>query len=452
MDMSLSTTGRQGKALHDEIEEIRDAAGAVASEDARDYAAGVFANITDPEQRQALGLRSVRTSGENVIAQCLEQIAGRMLFRSYECDDPDVRTYLAEFTRKNRLREMFAGAVIHALTDGNAAMSVSWDERRGPLVHHENWWNGTEGMFVAKDTAGDVIWAVGEWIDRQERERRTLYLPDRIMRFVKDGRGWRRMGPEVPWVKKDGSPLGVPVAHFPGGIAPTGPYAPSTVKGVLGRQDELNASLFDRSAASALTGAQIYTATGVTDDEKPVVGPGRRWTAKNPDAKFGVLPPGPLGELLTHSDDLRASIASAFPVPSYRIGRGQWPSGMALAQADSPMIAKVKLLEDLFDPGATLLSHRATEMANTFGGESLNERALITTSWMPADQVDPATQMELDRLKIEMYAELERLTPTMMRKTGMLTEDEIEAIIREREAMIEPVAAIEPDQGEEEDN
>jgi hypothetical protein len=434
-DESLSTKG-----VHDLIEEVRNSDPLMTADVTwRNYALGIFDEPELGERAEILGA-DCKYPEENLIGQCLDQIASRVRFRHYTVDNDAVRANLETFSTKNQLGKAVIAVIKRVQTDGNAAMSVGWRPDRfnkgkgRAVIHHEIWWDGDIGMFVAVDDSSDVLWAVSEWYGDDKKKRRTLYLPDRITRFRKEGEGWE-IEKELPWTRANGKPLGVPVAHFPNGASPYSPYAPSTVKGVVATQDALNSSLYNRLAVSAFTGSQIYYLTGSTvgEDSMKVV-PGTLWQAPNAAARFGVLAPGNMDALIKETDDLRGVIAGAFPVPSYRIGRGQWPSGIALQRADSPMIAQSRLLGEVAKPGLNRLAVMNIKLENTYGSQAFDEEALVDVEWSPPDEVDPGTQIEIDQARVNLYASIEDLTDTMLKKTELLTEDEYTDFIAEREA------------------
>jgi len=300
-------------------------------------------------------------------------------------------------------------------------------------------------MFVAVADSGEALWAVSEWRDRKETKFRTLYQDHLITRYVQEGEGWTPLN-EIVWTRVDGRPLGIPIAHFPNGAAPFGVYARSTVASVLNAQDALNASLFNRQAVVALTGTKIYTATGVPNDQRMEVAAGALWTATDPSADFGALEPGDISGLMLETNDLRNVISKEFPVPAYRIGQGDWPSGLALQRADSPMIAQIQLLEEVSTPGYLLLAHRATELYNTFSNQPMiDENAVIGLKWKPSDEVDPGTKVEIDLKNAELLLQIEKMTKTMMTKIGVLETKEIEALVKELDARMELVAAANAD-------
>ena len=234
-------------------------------------------------------------------------------------------------------------------------------------IVRQEFWDGanTPGIFVAVDDTGDPVWAVSDYVDNEMVEHRVIYLPNKIMRFFKgDGEdGWKDNG-EDEWVASDGKPIGVPVAHFPNADLDYGPYGNSTVKEVIGIQDDLNISLFNRLAVGAVTGQRILWGTGMKPPGE--VGLGDILSVENDAAKFGSFDPSPMDGLIQETDDLRNIVSSAFLVPSYRLGGRDWPSGLALQRSDGPMITSVRLLRDVINPGLIYLAHKATTMHEHF--------------------------------------------------------------------------------------
>jgi hypothetical protein len=427
------------QAIHEQVEALRAAAAADVPRDVRDYYDGDHPPVATPDQMAALGDRAMKPYVENVLKQCVDTLAARLLFRRYLCEsNPNVQAWLAEFARKNQLGEHVITNTVRVLVDGNNALSLSWNGERA-LVHQEPWWDGDEGMYV--EVGEDTLpqWAVKEWEDLDTRTRRTIYLPDQIQRYVRVGGTWEPFVDAegnhiVPWVKRDGSPLGVPVVHFGNTITAESLYGASTVAPLLGLQDALNGTIFDIVAAQAMNAFGIYTATGVASGGDYFVGPGRRWESPDKDARFGLLQGSEMGPILDGYRAIRAAIANQFPISEHLITGGDWPSGMALQRAEGPMISKVKLLGETFAPSWVLLAHRATEMAIAFGGETLDDGAMIQVEYEPAEQLDEGTTTEIDIAKVQLYRDLSMLPRSLMLKTGLVDEGEADAIVGEREA------------------
>lgn len=415
--------------IHDQIDAYRNDAAANVPSDVRDYYDGKHPPAATPEQQAALGDRAIRPYVENVIRQCVDTLASRLLFRRYLCEDGDAeQDWLEVFASTNHIRQQMVTNTVRVLVDGNNALSLSWsDVQARPVVHQEPWWDGEEGVYVEISDTGVEEWAVKEWTDRTKRKRRTVYLPDRILRYVQEGSGWQPLGDdaEQQWTKDTAGkdPLGVPVIHFGNTTTADSPYGQSSIEPILGLQDALNGTIFDIVAAQALNAFPIYTATGVAKGGEYTVGPGRRWETDNADAAFSVLAPGSMDAILDGYRAIRAAIANQFPISEHLISGGDWPSGMALQRAEGPMIGRVKMLGQTFAPSWVRLAHRAMEMHNTFGDGGLDEEQTIVVEYEPAEQLDEGTVTEIDLAKVQLYRDLANLPKPLMLKTGLVDED-----------------------------
>src|SRR4029453_19034292 len=184
----------------------------------------------------------------------------------------------------------------------------------------------------------------------REEKRRVVYFADRIERYVADGAGWRSYAlptdpPNatgvLPWRKRDGRPLGVPVVHFAPGRFGRAPHGAS----ILGLQDPLNAALLDLPASAQIAAFPMLKVRGIDPtDKRLLVGPGRVLGSSNPDSDVSMMQPGDLSQLESYHQRLLGVIARDTATPEHLIGAGAWPSGVAIQRADTPQIAKVRRL------------------------------------------------------------------------------------------------------------
>ena len=351
------------------------------------------------------------------------------------------------------------------LRDGNHAALLGWRVAEGVdgdgnatrtgrvTIQRERWWDGTAGVFVAYGDDGRPTYAVKDFAvmlgdPPKAHTRRTVYFPDHIERYVADGRGWRPFPLEdeastgiVPWVKKDGSPLGIPVVHFANGSDDDAPYGVSDLDGgVIGLQDQINDLHWDIVAAARMAGYQVYTATGVTVDknadgsDKPLrMGPGVVLRTDNPNGRFGVLQAGDMSQLI---DTLRLkvrTVAANTMTPEHDIGGGEWPSGIALLRADMPAVVKAERGAKSLGPAWETAMHRATEIANAYGSERLDEGALITAEFADPARLDALAKAEVERLELANLAALQLIDdPVLLRLTGLLSEEQITQMTTDR--------------------
>lgn len=463
------------ESLHDEIERQRGEAFPEASDlkDFRDYARGRQTATLTPDQRRVLASVANHRFADNVVRMILAAAASRLELTGFLVDDQTATGFLADLWTKNQVADLQYDAHFATLRDGNHAVSLRWQatapedaDRFGPgrvVLRRERWWDGATGVFVAYDDLNRPTYAVKDfrvWMGDPPRKRlrRTVWFPDRIERYLKEGQGWAPfplpgddLANGATWTKADGSPLGIPVAHFANGSDDDAPYGSSDLDGgVIGVQDELNDIQRDVTAAARLTGFQMLAATGVKLEKdasgrtKPlVVGPGRTFSDESPDAKFYPIPAGDMGKLTASYDHKLQTITRMTDTPIHLI-TGNWPSGAALLRAEMPLVSKVQRLAKTVGPAWATVAHRSTEIANAFGGLGIDEDALITAVFAPPEKLDALALAEVDKARVDVYARLEDISdPVLMAKTGLVTEDEAAAIVagRQERAASLPVLA-----------
>lgn len=349
---------------------------------------------------------------DNVCNLVLGQQADRLLLARYEVASVEVEKFLRELWTLNHMAELAHQVHYSMFRDGVIAVGLGWNGERVVLTR-ELWWNGRKGLFVALDGEGKAEYAVKEWQEKGKKHR-TIYYPDRIERYRKED-GWRpyrlpddpQEGPIV-WVDVQGNPLGVPFVVFANVVEPNdideGEKADEADPrfgvseldgGLLGLQDEINDLHRDISANARFAGYQMIFATGtaVPSDEDGMqiplrVEPGAIFHDKNPDAKFGVLPPGPIDSLYKTLQTKLEAVSRKSRVPMHQLG-GVWPSGAALFRVERPLIKKTEATARSVGPAWASLAHMATTLANAFGGAGLNTEVLIGAVFMPSEGDDP---------------------------------------------------------------
>lgn len=433
----------------------------------RAYAAGEHPEVLTVDQQRLIQQRATHGIADNVIALILKTAAARLRLTEWTVDGnvplaPDggdnaeneaeverTKAWLDHLWLINRVKRLQYEVHYATLRDGNSAVSLTF--RGGmPRIHREPWWNGETGAYIAYTDAGEYEFAVREWKQREAdgtiTVRRTVYDPGVITRWYQDDKGWKPYErPGVPAVEQWGTDersLDIPWVHFPNGSAVTdGNYGQSDIGTLLALQDDLNALQRDLTAASSMTAFQRLFFAGVANPTKIKVSPGSATGDESPDAKVSVIGAGDMSQLTDVHTYKRAAMLIASSTPLHVIA-GDWPSGEALMRADMKLIEKVEALADVAGPMWTMTAHRATEIANAFGGAGLNENLPITSVFAPAERLDEATQLDLKQRTADLWDTIARLPKTAMLKTGLVTEEEADAIIEERDAGLAPMAEI----------
>jgi hypothetical protein len=389
----------------------------------RDYAVGKQRNTVSPGTEQFLAGLSEPTVilfSDNVTDQAISDNADRLELLRFEVEDDRLkpqRNAEKDFLRrevwiKNNLSSLQRDTHRSAIRDGNFYLLPSWNAAQNRIViTKEPCWDGESGMFLAYDDFGLPLYAAKEWqevVDKKAVWRRVVYLEDRIERYrSEDGHTWIeyvKRGEDAavqPWRKRDGSPLHIPVIHFPNADKEIGLYGASAISGgFLGNQDSLNDKRYDIDVAARMTAFQMYTATNFKPERTTAgaivpltIGPGAFLFSLAPEmgeesinSQFGVLPAGDIGQLIDSYSLVLRAMCRMTRTPLHAI-TGDWPSGEALLRAELPAINKANAQKARFEACWASLAHRCTEIANAFGDFNLNEDALITAVFAPTSQL-----------------------------------------------------------------
>lgn len=377
----------------------------------REYARGYQKGTYNRQQEKMLRGVTGNRYCDNICRKVIEETANRLELARYEVASAQVSQFLNDLFIKNQMADLSGDVHFSTLRDGNFCLSLRWEEEGGRVtLHKERWWDGEEGIFVAYGVNGQPVFAFKDWKTDKGQKRRVIWFPDRIERYIENGAGWQPFRlPEdeghwpVPWVRRDGKPLGIPIVHFANGSDDDKFYGASELDGgILGLQDDINDAQRNLTIAARMTGAQMMYGTGVKlqkddagNDIPLQIGPGVTFTSEQPDSRFGILPAGDLSQLQSAYMTKLQAVARMTNTPIHLITGGDWPSGEALLQATQPLIKKVERLAKTIGPAWATLAHLATEMANVFGNAGLDEDSLIQAVFSPADKRDPLTQSQI---------------------------------------------------------
>lgn len=330
---------------------------------------------------------------------------------SVEDDAHPVKIYLDDFYMRNQLRKKQYHVHRSTLRDGNHGMSLACRNNR-ILAFREPYWDGDVGIFVAYDVNGDYEFVVREWWEMNWKtntkiKRRNVFYPDMFQRFVQNGNKWEPIKDadestpkdakiltdgSVPWLKLDGSPLGIPIVHFANDSRNDSEYGRSDIAGVLGIQDDINSMQHDISATAKFTGfQQLWGKLLGLNGKKLLQGPGMAHEFTSPDAELYVIPAGDMSGLMDAHAYKRKTMAINTDTPMPTVDGAQWPTGEALLQFKQPQFNKAIRLGNSVGPSWTLLGHRSVEMANAFLGMNLDEDAPISTVFGDVRQLDEIT-------------------------------------------------------------
>lgn len=214
----------------------------------------------------------------------------------------------------------------------------------------------------------------------------------------------------LPWVDREGRPLGVPVAPFLN--KQTGV---SELKDVLPLQVAINKTLVDLLAAADVEGFGIFTKTGGVYIDNPKVFPGAFWQDTDPEASWGKLPGSELQGLLSTLDRLTQAVAVVTRRPlSYFTGQAT-TSGEHLKQMEAGLVSTARAAHVVFGNAYEDMMTLGMRLAETYGGQSFaSEETSINCEWADAEtrnETEHTTQV-LNKVKegvIDDYQALREL-------------------------------------------
>lgn len=366
----------------------------------------------------------------NLSATVVDAVVERLQVTSFDVqpDDADLAMLLWQWWTANRMDALQTETHRAAVRDGEAFVLTAWnnESQRPDFVYHPRYVDrqaGGDGFgmwvdYENGDLFGMPMQATKQWsetlADGTKRIRRTIYYPERIEKWQLDGQ-WQPVTDDegepwpLPWVMADGSPIGIPVAHF------RNPGVRSELKDIIPLQDALNKAWLDILAASDSTAFRMLVVLGfvpTTDGQAPAtdgsnllqVAPGQILaTTKRPgDVSVDAIEPSSLDPLLEVEERIvyRVAQISDTPLSRFQFTRQVAAEG-TLRQMDAPMIAKIEERQTLFGNAWEDMMRQALRQATAFGGQALTDVS-IGTQWKPAAVRDEKTQVEVAKAKKDL--------------------------------------------------
>lgn len=345
---------------------------------------------------------------------------------SEEPDGEGVKTqakWAWDLWTKNHMDSVQAEVHESALADRETFIIVDFDynKKRSRFIHNYRYTNvddtGGDGqgvwmVYENDDINQDPICAVKQWLQTDYDSagqavvttRRTIYYPDHIEKWYSDG-SWKHfieksttlgadgnVVPEpwpIPWVKKDKTPMGIPVIHFRNvGLTPEHWDA-------VPIQDSINKTLVDILASNDLTAFQMLAALGwypTTDGNVPKsdgsnllrVGPGQFIGTKDPNGKLQVIIGSDPTPLVNTLKDLVLLAAQVTSTPTSRFTTTKLiASQETLKEQNTQLKKKATDRRVLYGDAWEACMDMARRIENTFGEEAeLDEEITFSTIWV----------------------------------------------------------------------
>lgn len=347
--------------------------------------------------------------------------------------------------------------------DGKAYLLVNWkaiDESQPdyqearPMFKVVPAYDGRSGAGCAHDPmTGMTAFSWNYWDDK-EQEYFDVYFPDRIEKYVrnKDDKGSKDnyWGPRedapgegwpVAWASEDGKPLGIALIHFC--------LDGSDIADAIQLAKDLNDATIDMLAMSRTQGwpqrylkgsrnsdvmtnglgqPVISMHTGRPIKKELVLGPGSILQLTG-DTEMGQLPAASPDPALI--DKLLELLSFVTTVPTHYF-TGEWPSGVAIQQAESRLNHKVEEHQSRLSQPMCAVIGIMMRLSNHFEKTKLKAQAKIVIEWMTpqveTDEVRFAREQANRDHATDLYAAgLMTLTTALKTIHPDWTDEQIEA-------------------------
>jgi len=285
---------------------------------------------------------------------------------------------------------------------------------------------------------------------REQRQRMTLYFPERIERYVwqrgarsgwveyrEEGQAW-----PVAWMDRQGRALGIPVIHF------QNPEQVSELADAVPVQDAINKTLLDIIAAADACGIPVrWSNEFLTTDGRPPADDGSNYLAITPGciitvqgekARLENLEGGDLGPLLQTYNELVLTLARITDTPLSRFQTTrQVAAEGTLKQQEAPLLSKVRARQVFFGNAWEDVLAMARRLAVEFGGLNLAEDVSLETQWAPAETRDEPSIEEKLKAGVPQEQVWAEMGYTQEEIGAMKQMDEVRARQAQRAAMLE---------------
>lgn len=401
----------------------------------RDYYAGDHPVLLTQRQQEYLGKQL--TTGQfafnhNIIRSVVDTLRERLSVEGFTVNgeaagdknpDAQMAALLWQWWNDSKLDSGQIRQHRRALRDGKAYLIVSYNQAEGrPEFHLHEVDNGREGMVLHRDPSDEnnTLFASRYFYTfdllnpgATGIERKTVYLPHEIRKYKRAGTlgGWIAVTDDddpawpLPWADRRGAPLGVAAIEFanPGG---------SEVEQIAGLQNALNKAWLDLLAAADTAGFPILTmnyddpqpAPVVTDDDEDledgdefIVAPGRALEIFGGEIRR--IDAADLTSLIDVMWTTVNAVSGVTRTPNQFLRpftTADIPSGEALKQLESGLVAKAKERQLVFGQSWAEAMKLALRLHWTFGGGPEPVKPLnIAVQW-----ADPNTRMEKPEAEI----------------------------------------------------
>lgn len=354
----------------------------------------------------------------NVCANVVTAVSERLCVSGFDCADMTLLEWVQTMWRLDNIDAKQEEIHEGALRDGEYFAIIDWDtyEQRPTLIPYERY----TSIEAGGNGQGCIIYyeeddynqrpqvAIKQWVEATARdivERRNLYYPDRIEKWVRDHRGEWMLLENIDWTDAEGAPLGIAVVHFRNkGLRPAAADA-------MPLQRAVNKSLLDLLASSDLTAFRIFVSLGFipTSDGGPLkadrsnllqIEPGQVVGTTLPpnQAEFSAINPAELNPQLDLTHQLILWLATTTNTPVSRfISTKLIASDETLKEQEGPLLSRIRGYQTSFGNAWVRCMQMFVKLQNTFGDSAtlLNEDLVLDPLW-----IEPQSRSQQERLDL----------------------------------------------------
>lgn len=297
------------------------------------------------------------------------------------------------------------------LRDSEAFVIVDWDNTTGRarFTPHDRFVEGDEGciaFYRNDDPDQDLMFVLKRWTEvmptfeggRNTRQRLTVYLPGEIRKYAGFPGAWKEVVDAdtepwpIPWIHKDGSPLGIPVAHFRSS-------AGMEAREAWPIQNLINKELVDLATESDMAAFRILAAFGwkpvdSTGEPLPIT-PGTWVGTMDPNGKVQEISGADLSQFLNVIESLMFWAAIVTDTPTSRfVTTKQVASDETQKEQNGGLNIKTRNRQGEMGNSWEDALSIARRLHNTFGTGGLDESVQLFTQWQPLEARDTKKELE----------------------------------------------------------
>lgn len=403
------------------------------------------------EQSNALGEK--KRNLVRFVKIAINAISDKLEVQSVIVDDTQSDTTVNQWLIANRFDNVERDIYKAIVRDGRTFVLVAYDGNKPILTQVDAYDGNTGAVTISNAINNSPLYTLNIWNQGTQRNI-DVYYPDRIEKYFYDidGSEWKKRSDydgepwPIDWTDKSNKPLGIALVEFDIGE--------SDIVEAVQLQHDMNEALLDMLSTSRTMGwpqrvlknasketyllnqyeqPLMLDMAGYPIPRKIELTPGSILMLQGADSDLVQLPAAEINTAVL--DKLEALMTQVTTVPNHYFGGSDFPSGVALIQAESRLSHKVESHQGFITPSLETMITMMLKLSNTFANTGYVEDVQIEIIWYPP-------QVETEDLRMEK--EKNRVTnATLLVNSGILAvEDALRYIFPDKdEKEIQAMAA-----------